>query len=146
MHRHGVSRWRGYYKIRRPWRQNTVFDVLPWLASTGTYIQRCVDLKGMRMGMNMMMTVASLKTINKYNKYNINWRDIQRNNVANNVDRSIFRAPWQNNPYKNIQLKQHETRRTTRRNCFRHLEETNVVYFMLVLFFPKTTKLLYMYS
>jgi len=30
-----------------------------------------------------------------------NWRDVQRNNVLNNVDTSSLRAPWQNGPYKN---------------------------------------------
>jgi len=33
--------------------------------------------------------------------YNINWRDVQTKNVANNVDISCLRAPWQNGPYKN---------------------------------------------
>jgi len=33
--------------------------------------------------------------------YNINWRDVQRKNVVNNVDMSNLRAPWQNGPYKN---------------------------------------------
>jgi len=32
---------------------------------------------------------------------NINWRDVQIKNVANNVDMSSLRAPWQNGPYKN---------------------------------------------
>ena len=32
---------------------------------------------------------------------NINWRDVQTKNVANNVDMSCLRAPWQNGPYKN---------------------------------------------
>jgi len=32
---------------------------------------------------------------------NINWRDVQTKNVANNVDMSCLRAPWQNCPYKN---------------------------------------------
>jgi len=34
-------------------------------------------------------------------KHNINWRDVQTKNVANNVDMSCLRAPWQNGPYKN---------------------------------------------
>ena len=33
--------------------------------------------------------------------WNINWRDVQTKNVANNVDMSGLRAPWQNGPYKN---------------------------------------------
>ena len=33
--------------------------------------------------------------------FNINWRDVQTKNVANNVDMSCLRAPWQNGPYKN---------------------------------------------
>jgi len=32
---------------------------------------------------------------------NINWRDVQTKNVANNVDMSCLRAPWQKGPYKN---------------------------------------------
>jgi len=31
---------------------------------------------------------------------NINWRDVQTKNVANNVDMSCLRTPWQNGPYK----------------------------------------------
>jgi len=31
----------------------------------------------------------------------INWRDVQTKNVANNVDMSSLRAPWQNGPHKN---------------------------------------------
>jgi len=34
---------------------------------------------------------------------NINGRDVQRNNVVNNVDKSSLWAPWQNGPYKNTQ-------------------------------------------
>ena len=34
-------------------------------------------------------------------KPNINWRDVQTKNIANNVDMSCLRAPWQNGPYKN---------------------------------------------
>ena len=34
-----------------------------------------------------------------HHKYNINWRDVQRKNVVNNVDMSSFRAPWQIGPY-----------------------------------------------
>jgi len=32
---------------------------------------------------------------------NINWRDVQRQNVLNNLEMSILRAPWQNGPYEN---------------------------------------------
>ena len=32
--------------------------------------------------------------------YNINGRNVQRNNVVNNVDKSSL---WQNDPYKNTQ-------------------------------------------
>jgi len=39
---------------------------------------------------------------------NINWRDVQRNNVVNNADRSSLRAPWQNGPYKNKHIEQHK--------------------------------------
>jgi len=31
----------------------------------------------------------------------INWRDVQKQNVVNNEDRSSLRIPWQNGPYKN---------------------------------------------
>jgi len=31
---------------------------------------------------------------------NINWRDVQRNNVVNNVDMSSLRAPEQNDTHK----------------------------------------------
>ena len=31
----------------------------------------------------------------------INWRDVQRKYVVNNVDMSSLRAPWQNGPYTN---------------------------------------------
>jgi len=30
----------------------------------------------------------------------INWRDVQRKNVVNSVDRSSLRVPWPNVPYK----------------------------------------------
>ena len=35
--------------------------------------------------------------------YIINGRDVQRNNVVNNVDKPSLWAPWQNGPYKNTQ-------------------------------------------
>jgi len=34
-------------------------------------------------------------------KHNINWRDVQRKNIANNVAMSSLRAPWQNGSYTN---------------------------------------------
>ena len=34
--------------------------------------------------------------------YNINWRDVQRKNVVNNVDMSSVRAPWQTKGQCNI--------------------------------------------
>jgi len=34
---------------------------------------------------------------------NINWRDVQRNNVVNNVDMSSLWARWQNGPHKKKQ-------------------------------------------
>jgi len=37
---------------------------------------------------------------------NINWSDVQRKNVVNNVDMSSLRAPWQNSPYKNKHAEQ----------------------------------------
>jgi len=39
--------------------------------------------------------------VNTIKKGNINWRDVQTKNVANNVDMSCLRASWQNGPYKN---------------------------------------------
>jgi len=36
--------------------------------------------------------------------------------AVNNVERSSLRAPWQNCPYKNKHIEQHNTRRTTGRN------------------------------
>jgi len=47
------------------------------------------------------------------------WRDVQRKNVANNVDKSSLIAPWQNGPYIK-HLEHHEACRTTKRN--RYLE------------------------
>jgi len=44
--------------------------------------------------------------------YNINWRDVQRKNVVNNVDKSSLRAPCQKGPYTNKHTEQHKTRRT----------------------------------
>jgi len=51
----------------------------------------------------------------------MNWRDVQRMNVVNNVDMSSLRAPWQNGPYENQHTK--NPHRTPRRN--RHLEKNN---------------------
>jgi len=36
----------------------------------------------------------------------INWRDVQRKGVVNNVDMASLRAPWHIDPYKN-QLTEH---------------------------------------
>jgi len=53
------------------------------------------------------------------NHSNINWRDVRRENVVNNVDMLGLRAPWQNGPYKkNRHIKQHKTCRTPRRNRY----------------------------
>jgi len=52
---------------------------------------------------------------------NINWRDVQRKNVVNNVDKSSLRAPWQNGPYTQNDTK---TRRTP--YCNRHLENKTI--------------------
>jgi len=46
----------------------------------------------------------------------INWRDVQRKNVVNNVDMSRLRAPWQNGSYTEKHAKQQKTCRTPRRN------------------------------
>ena len=36
-----------------------------------------------------------------FSPFFINWRDVQKKNVVNNVDRSSLRAAWHNDPYKN---------------------------------------------
>jgi len=36
-----------------------------------------------------------------YHIWNINWRDVKKKNVVNNVAMSSLRAPWQNGTYKN---------------------------------------------
>ena len=56
---------------------------------------------------------------------NINWRDVQRKNVVNNVDMSSLRAPWQNGPYKNNTQNDTKTRTTPCSN--RHLDKTIVL-------------------
>ena len=38
----------------------------------------------------------------------INWRDVHRKNVVNNVDTSSLRAPWQNGPYTEKHTEQHK--------------------------------------
>ena len=51
---------------------------------------------------------------------NINYRNVQRKNGVNNIDRSSLRAhnkPWQNGPYKNKHIEQHNTRKTTMFVC-----------------------------
>jgi len=52
--------------------------------------------------------VEIIQQINNLKQYNINWRDVQRKNVANNVDMSSLRAPWQKSPYKNQHTEQHK--------------------------------------
>jgi len=47
------------------------------------------------------------------NAYNINWNDVQRNNIVNNVDLSRLRASWQNVPYKNKHTQQHHNHAET---------------------------------
>ena len=39
---------------------------------------------------------------------NINWRDVQRKNVVNNVDMSSLRAPWQIGPYTEKHIEHHD--------------------------------------
>jgi len=43
------------------------------------------------------------------NIFNINWTDVHRKNVINNVDMSGLRAPWQNGRYKNHWLDFNQT-------------------------------------
>ena len=71
-----------------------------------------------------------------YRQVNINWRDVQRKNVVNNVDMSSLRAPWQNGPYKNQHTERQKARRTPWRNI--HLEKTILCvcfWFFFFLFF-----------
>ena len=39
--------------------------------------------------------------------HTINWRDVQRKNVVNNVEWSGLRAPWRNGPSKSKHIEQH---------------------------------------
>jgi len=41
----------------------------------------------------------------------INWRDVKRKNVVNDVDMSSLRAPWQNGPYENKHSEQQHVER-----------------------------------
>ena len=43
----------------------------------------------------------------------INWRDVQRKNIVNNVDMSSLRTPWQNGPYKNQHTERHKNTKNT---------------------------------
>jgi len=64
---------------------------------------------------------------------NINWSDVQRKNVVNNVDLSSLRAPWQNGPYKNKHTEQHKnTQNTKTQQTFR--KNYSVVFFRIFLF------------
>jgi len=48
-----------------------------------------------------VIQILTYVEMNCLNAVNINWRDVQTKNVANNVDMSCLRAPWPNGPYKN---------------------------------------------
>ena len=47
---------------------------------------------------------------------NINWRDVQRKNVVNNVDMSSLRAPWKMACTNTQHTERHKTRRIPWRN------------------------------
>jgi len=64
--------------------------------------------------------------------HNINWRDVQRKNVVNNIDMSGWRTSWQNGPYKTNTQNNTKARRTPRRN--RHSEINVCVFFRIFLF------------
>ena len=59
-----------------------------------------------------MSTIMTMQFDNKEladgDNCNINWTDVQRKNVVNNVDMSSLRAPWQNGPYKNQHIERHK--------------------------------------
>jgi len=50
---------------------------------------------------------------------NINWKDVQRKNVVNNVDMSILRALWQKGQYTEKHTEQHK-KNTKTQKTFRH--------------------------
>jgi len=64
---------------------------------------------------------------------NINWRDVQRKNVANTVDRSTLRSPIQNGPYK-----------TNTENNMKHTEQQYVTDIQNKLFFYSSIYILYL--
>jgi len=65
------------------------------------------------------MTQSSWK-LGNYDIDNINWSDVHRENVVNNVGMSILRAPWQNDLYKNKHTEQHKnTQNTKTQQAFR---------------------------
>jgi len=69
---------------------------------------------------------------------NINWRDVETKNVANNVDMSCLRAPWQNGPYKNQHKGRHKnsynimTQQTFRKHIFLCFSDFSVFYFLFI--------------
>jgi len=75
------------------------------------------------------------------NSANINWRDVQRKNVVNNVDMSSLRASWQNGPYTANTQNNPKTRRTIRRN--RHSEKNIVCVFRINTYMPNCGLCLY---
>ena len=55
----------------------------------------CIIFKILLWAPNALFSLFSV-----YITFNINWRDVQRKNVANNVDMISLRAPWQNGLYE----------------------------------------------
>ena len=72
--------------------------------------------------------------------HNINWSDVQRKDVVNNVDMSSLKAPWQYDPHKNKHIKQHKTHRTPK--CNRHSEKMFLCVFRIFLYLFFIIKLL----
>jgi len=58
----------------------------------------------------------SLDYNGQYTNDQINWIDVQRKNVVNNVDMSSLRASWQNGPYKTHKEQHKNTQHTKYRN------------------------------
>jgi len=68
--------------------------------------------------------------------YNINWKDVQRKNVVNNVDMSSLRTPWQNDTYKNKPTENHKnTQKTKTQQTFRLYQTIFVMLFFYFYFY-----------
>jgi len=86
-----------------PWNLCHVFNqsdevVMKWCLKNGLISS---ELECPTCGGQMKLARRGSKATSFSFRWNINWRDVQTKNVANNVDMSCLRAPWQNGPYKN---------------------------------------------